>query len=492
MSFPKGFFWGGATAANQCEGAWNVDGRGDSVADHFTGGDSKTPRYFTRTIEENTYYPSHEAVDFYHHYKEDIELFAEMGFTMYRMSISWSRLFPRGDEEEPNAKGIEFYRNVFMELKAHGIEPLVTISHYDIPFDIAQEYGGWQNRKFIDCYLHYCETIFAEYGSLVKYWLPFNEINVLANGYGDIMAAGMLPEEDCPMFYTEETAESKSRRFQALHHQFVASAKAVALGHERNPEFRFGCMIAATLPYGYTCKPEDQLMAQRELYLRNYFCGDVLCRGTYTPMAARYFEEQNISIEIEEEDADILKNGTVDFYSFSYYMSSCVSTDTDKQDAAGNMSRGVKNPYLETSDWGWQIDPKGLRYYLNEVYGRYHIPVMVVENGLGAEDRLEDGKVADPYRIDYMRSHIEQMQEAIKDGVELLGYTSWGCIDLVSLSTGEMKKRYGFIYVDKNNDGSGSLKRYKKESFDWYRKVIAGNGEMEEEMGEEGSASSGQ
>lgn len=479
MSFPKGFFWGGATAANQCEGAWDVDGRGESVADHFTGGDYKTPRYFTHEIDGNTYYPSHEAVDFYHHYQEDIGLFAEMGFTIYRMSISWSRLFPRRDEEKPNQKGIEFYKNVFTELKKHHIEPLVTISHYDIPFSIAQRYGGWQNRKFIDFYLRYCRVIFTEYGSLVKYWLPFNEINVLSNGYGDIMAAGILPEKDCPMFYTEETAETKNRRFQALHHQFVASAKAVAMGHEMNPDFKFGCMIAASLPYGYTCNPDDQLMAQRELYLKNYFCGDVLCRGVYTPMAARYFEEQHISLETEEEDADTLKRGTVDFYSFSYYMSSCVSTDTDKPGSTGNMTQGVKNPYLESSDWGWQIDPKGLRYYLNEVYGRYHIPVMVVENGLGAEDRLEDGKVADPYRIEYMRSHIRQMHEAVKDGVELLGYTSWGCIDLVSLSTGEMKKRYGFIYVDKNNDGSGSLKRYKKESFEWYKKVIADNGEME-------------
>lgn len=250
------------------------------------------------------------------------------------------------------------------------------------------------------------------------------------------------------------------------------------MGHEMNPDFKFGCMIAATLPYGYTCNPDDQLMAQRELYLKNYFCGDVLCRGTYTPMAARYFEEQHISLEMAEEDADILKRGTVDFYSFSYYMSSCVSTDTDRPGSVGNMAQGVKNPYLETSDWGWQIDPKGLRYYLNEVYGRYHIPVMVVENGLGAEDRLENGKVADPYRIEYMRSHIRQMHEAVKDGVELLGYTSWGCIDLVSLSTGEMKKRYGFIYVDKNNDGSGSLKRSKKASFDWYKNVIACNGQL--------------
>lgn len=477
MSFPKGFFWGGATAANQCEGAWNIDGRGDSVADHFTGGNRQTPRYFTNKIEEGSYYPSHEAIDFYHHYKEDIRLFAEMGFNMYRMSISWSRIFPDGDGKQPNQKGIDFYRDVFTELKRHGIEPLVTISHYDVPFHLAKKYGGWQNRKLVDFYLNYCRVIFAEYSSLVKYWLTFNEINVLSNGYGDIMAAGILPEKDCPMFYTEESEETKNRRFQALHHQFIASAKAVLLGREMNPEFRFGCMIAATLPYAYTCNPDDQLLAQRSLNLGNYFCGDVLCRGEYTPMAGRFFEEENISIETQAEDAKILKDGIVDFYTFSYYMSSCVSTDTTLTKSEGNMSEGITNPYLETSDWGWQIDAKGLRYYLNEIYGRYHIPVIVVENGLGADDVIEDGEISDSYRIAYLKSHIEQMNEAIKDGVELLGYTSWGCIDLVSLSTGEMKKRYGFIYVDKNNDGSGSLKRYKKKSFDWYKGAIASNGE---------------
>lgn len=477
MSFPKGFFWGGATAANQCEGAWNIDGRGDSVADHFTGGNRQTPRYFTNQIDENKYYPSHEAVDFYHHYKEDIRLFAEMGFNMYRMSISWTRIFPNGDEEKPNRKGIEFYRSVFTELRKHNIEPMVTISHYDVPFYIAKKYGGWKNRRFIDFYLNYCRVIFEEFGSFVKYWLTFNEINVLSNGYGDIMAAGMLPEEDCPVFYTKETSATKSRRFQALHHQFLASAKAVLMGKKMNPDFKFGCTIAATLPYAYTCNPKEQLLTQKALNLKNYFCGDVLCRGAYTPMAKRFFEEENISIEILEEDAETLKQGIVDFYAFSYYMSSCISTDPTLTKGSGNMTEGIMNPYLETSDWGWQIDSEGLRYYLNEVYGRYHIPVMIVENGLGANDEAENGKISDSYRIAYMKSHIEQMNEAVKDGVELMGYTSWGGIDLVSLSTGEMKKRYGFIYIDKNNDGSGSLKRYKKESFDWYKKVIASNGE---------------
>ena len=453
------------------------DGREDAVADHFTAGTKNKPRYFTHEIKKDTYYPFHEGSDFYHHYKEDIALLAEMGFKIYRMSISWTRIFPKGDEKEPNKKGIQFYKSVFEELKKYNIEPLVTISHYDIPYYLADHYGGWANRKCIDFFINYCRILFNEFGSYVTYWLTFNEINVLSNGYGDIMAAGILPKEDSMMFMAGQDTESKCKRFQALHHQFIASAKAVILGHKINPEFKFGCMIAANLPYAYTCDPEDQLLAQKTMNLKNYFCADVLCRGEYNPMTKRYFEEEGIKIDFGLEDDRILKEGVVDFYSFSYYMSSCVSTDPNLVKTAGNMSEGIKNPHLKTSDWGWQIDPNGLRYYLNEVYGRYHIPLMVVENGLGAEDVLKDDTVDDFYRIDYMRSHIQAMAEAIKDGVELLGYTSWGCIDLVSLSSGEMKKRYGFIYVDRNNDGSGSLKRYKKKSFYWYKKVISSNGE---------------
>lgn len=482
MKFPDGFFWGGATAANQCEGGWNVDGKKDSVADHFTAGNKTTPRYFTHEIKKDEYYPFHEGIDFYHNYKEDIAMFAEMGFKMYRMSISWTRIFPNGDDEMPNEKGIKFYKEVFEELKKYNIEPLVTISHYDVPYHLANIYGGWGNKKCIEFFLKYCQVLFHEFGSYVKYWLTFNEINVLANGYGDILSAGMLPEKDCIVFMAEHDKESKCKRFQALHNQFIASAKAVILGHEINRKFKFGCMIAADLPYAYSCNPDDQLLAQRTMILKNYFCADVLCRGEYTPMTKRYFEEEGIEIDIEPEDYQILKNGTVDFYAFSYYMSSCVSTNKDLNKTQGNMSVGIKNPYLDVSDWGWQIDPKGLRYYLNEVYGRYRIPIMVVENGLGANDVLTDGKVDDSYRIQYMKNHIVEMAEAIKDGVDLIGYTSWGCIDLVSLSSGEMKKRYGFIYVDRNNDGSGSFQRYRKKSFEWYKKVILSNGEDIDEI----------
>ncbi len=346
-----------------------------------------------------------------------------------------------------------------------------------MPYYLAKHYGGWQNRELIDFYVRYCRTLFSQYKGLVKYWLTFNEINVLANGYGDLMAAGILPEKDGPIFAADNTPEGKSRRFQALHHQFVASALAVKAGHEIDEKNKIGCMIAATLPYAYTCSPDDQLLAQRDLNLKNYFCADVQCRGEYGPLTGRFFREEGIRIEVTDEDRRILKEGVVDFYGFSYYMSSCVSTLPQGEETQGNMTVGLKNPYLEISAWGWQIDPKGLRFYLNEVYGRYHIPVMVVENGLGAEDTVEDGHIHDSYRIAYMRSHIEQMKEAIEDGVELMGYTPWGCMDLVSLSTGEMRKRYGMIYVDRDDNGEGTGRRIRKDSFNWYKKVIESNGE---------------
>lgn len=479
MSFPNNFLWGGATAANQCEGAWNNDGKGASCADHMTAGDRQTPRQITRTIEKDTCYPSHEAIDFYHHYKEDIALFAEMGFKVYRMSINWTRIYPQGDESTPNPKGLAFYRQVFETCRQYHIEPLVTLSHYEMPYYLAESYGGWANRQCIEFYLNYCHTVFTEYKGLVRYWLTFNEINILANSFGGFLDGGILPKTDAALFGSrQESADVRGERFQALHHQFVASAKAVILAHEVDPENRMGCMIAGSAAYPFTCHPDDMLMAQNRMQMSNYFCGDVQVRGTYPHFAKRFFQENGIKIHMAEEDAAVLKQGHVDFYSFSYYMSGCVSADPKQAERAGNMMMGLPNPYLKASDWGWQIDPKGLRWYLNEIYGRYQVPLMVVENGLGAIDEISaDGKIHDPYRIDYLREHIRQMQEAIDDGVELMGYTPWGCIDLVSASTGEMAKRYGFIYVDKDNEGQGTLKRMKKDSFAWYKKVIASNGE---------------
>lgn len=476
--FPEGFLWGGATAANQYEGGWKEGGKGESVPDHITGGSRIKPRRFTFEIEPDTWYPSHEATDFYHHYKEDIALMGEMGFKVFRMSINWSRIYPHGYDEAPNQEGIDFYHRVFRECRKYGIEPLVTLSHYELPFGLTERYNGWASRETIGHFLRYCRTCFTEYKGEVRYWLTFNEINSGLSAFGTVMSLGMRPETEEMSFTFQESPEQVNLRFGALHHQFVAGAQAVALGHEIDPENKIGCMIAGGLSYPYSCNPKDVLLAQKNMMLSNYFCGDVQVRGEYPYFAKRYFRENGISLEVTEEDREILRNGTVDFLSFSYYMSSCVSTDPEKKAGKGNIFSGIENPYLKTSDWGWQIDPEGLRYYLNEIYGRYRIPVMVVENGLGAEDTIaSDGAVHDSCRIEYLRQHIEQMAEAVADGVELIGYTMWGCVDLVSASTGEMRKRYGFVYVDRDDAGNGSLQRKKKDSFYWYQKVIASNGE---------------
>lgn len=473
---PVDFMWGGATAANQYEGAWNVGGKKASTADVMTGGSHTTPRRITKHIEEGTYYPSHEAVDFYHHYKEDIKLFAEMGFKCFRMSIAWSRIFPNVDDKVANEEGLKFYDNVFSELKKYNIEPIVTISHYEAPFALTEKYNGWTSREAIDHYVRYCNTLFKRYKDVVKYWITFNEINSLMVPAGAFIAGALLVDDSG--IFNNITVDSSQMRFQALHHQLVASAKAVNIAHQINPDFKVGCMINYSLGYASTCNPKDIIKAQKQDQINNMICGDVHVRGEYPTFTKRYFEESNIKIEMAEGDEETLKNGCVDFYTFSYYKSHVVGTRPEGDVTQGNVFGGFKNPYLKANDWGWQIDPEGLRYVLNHVYDRYKIPMMVVENGLGAVDIVEkDGKINDDYRIKFLREHIEQMKEAVVDGVELIGYTPWGCIDIVSASTGEMKKRYGFIYVDKDNDGKGTLNRRKKKSFNWYQQVIATNGE---------------
>lgn len=468
---PENFLWGGATAANQYEGGWDEDGRGSSIADILTGGSVDKERRLTVPEPLDTeFYPNHEATDFYHHYKEDIALFAEMGFKVYRFSISWSRIFPKGDEETPNEKGLEFYDKVIDELNRYGIEPLVTISHYENPLHLSLAYGGWKNRKLIDFYLKFAKVLLERYKGKVKYWLTFNEINMLTQPFGAVFCAGMLDAAD----NTEEM------RFQAMHHQLVASALAVKMAHEIDPNNQMGCMLAYHNAYPYTCHPKDVFYAQQYGQIHNSIAGDVHVRGKYPGFAWRYFNENNMNIAMEQEDEKILKEGTVDFVSISYYSSNCVSlTSEDAEQTKGNGEENLKNPYLKASDWGWQIDALGLRYVLNQIYDRYQIPIMIVENGLGAVDQLtEDGKIHDDYRIDYMRQHIEQMKEAIYDGVDLIGYTCWGCTDLVSASTGEVKKRYGLIFVDKYDDGTGDMSRKRKDSFYWYQKVIESNGEI--------------
>ncbi len=470
MVLSKDFLWGGAVAANQCEGAYLEDGKGLALVDILPSAQEDRWGALTdpKKAMETTYnfYPSHESIDFYHTYKEDIALLAEMGFKTFRMSFAWTRIFPQGDELEPNEAGLAFYDKVFDELAKYNIEPLVTINHFDTPLGLVTKYGGWRNRKLIDFYVRYAETLLTRYKGKVKYWLTFNEINMIL--HIPFFGGGLIFEEG------ENTEQVK---YQAAHHQLVASALVTKLAHEIDPENKVGCMLAAGIVYYNTPNPIDVRAAQ-ESNQEQYFFVDVQSRGYYPSYAKRKFEEAGFEIEFEDGDEEILKN-TVDFISFSYYSSRMISGDPEvmKQVKGGNAFASIANPYLEVSEWGWAIDPIGLRVTMNEMYDRYQKPLFIVENGLGAVDELVDGTVQDDYRIDYMRKHLEQMIEAVKDGVELWGYTSWGCIDLVSAGSGEMKKRYGFIYVDRDNFGNGSNKRYKKASFDWYKKVIASNGQ---------------
>lgn len=472
--FPENFLWGGACAANQFEGAWDVDGKGPSVPDMCTNGSHTAPKWITDHIHADRFYPSHEAIDFYHHYEEDIALLAEMGFRIFRTSINWTRIYPTGMEEEPNEAGLAFYDRVFDCCRAHGIEPLVTISHYELPYALVEKYNGWASRELIGLYERYCRTIFDRYQNKVRYWITFNEINAGTMDLGAVLSTGCIKGQDGPV---TEVRVDEATRFQALHHQFVASARAVIYAHEHYPQFVMGNMIAFAANYPLTPDPEDVLLAQESTNRFCWFCSDVQVKGEYPYYMKSYFRRKKIAIRMEEGDEDLLKKGTVDLYTFSYYMSNCVTTHTEAGTTTGNLAGGWKNPYLAMSDWGWQIDPKGLRWALNAIYDRYGIPVMVVENGLGARDvKADDGRIHDTYRIAYLRDHIRAMKEALEDGVDLIGYTPWGCIDLVSASTGEMAKRYGFIFVNKFDDGTGDLSREKKDSFYWYKKVIASNG----------------
>lgn len=484
MSFPKDFLWGGATAANQYEGGYLSDGKSPSTLDAITSGSKDVPRMMTYQtkegllgqvakgksipaeaigfIDSNQYYPSHVATDFYHHYKEDIALFAEMGFKCFRFSISWSRICPNG-MKKINEAGLQFYDDVIDELLKYHIEPVVTINHFDIPMYLADHFDGWSDRKLIEYYLFFAETLFKRYKNKVKYWMTFNEINFL----GSWAQIGIHQTD-------EQT------KFQAAHHLFVASAKAVVSGHTINPDFNIGMMIGYIPSYPLSSKPED-VMATIEYNRQQEFYLDVQVKGYYPNYQLKKFEREHIMIVKEKDDDTWIAKGTVDFIGFSYYMSTVSTINPDKvRYVGGNQMPAVKNPYLAESDWGWAIDPLGLRISLVQLYERYHIPLFVVENGIGAKDQMtKDGEILDDYRIDYFKKHILAMKDAIEiDGVDLIGYTPWGCIDLVSSGTGEMKKRYGFIYIDMDDQGNGSLARKKKKSFDWYQSVIASNGEI--------------
>ncbi|HID9092261.1 TPA: glycoside hydrolase family 1 protein [Enterobacter mori] len=457
-TFPDDFLWGGAVAANQVEGAWREDGKGLSTSD-------VQPQGVFGPVVERVAGDSgikDVAIDFYHRYPEDIKLFAEMGFSCLRVSIAWTRIFPNGDEQVPNEAGLAFYDRLFDELAAHDITPLVTLSHYEMPWGLVKQYGGWGSRQTITFFERYARTVFARYGEKVKLWLTFNEINMSLHAP---MTGVGLPE-----------TSSKGEVYQAIHHQLVASALAVKACHEIIPDAKIGNMLLGGLMYPLTCRPEDVLEALQENRAWQFF-GDVQCRGAYPGYMLRFFRDSGIQIDITEADREALKS-TVDFISFSYYMTGCVTTDEElNQQARGNILSMVPNPHLASSEWGWQIDPVGLRTLLNVLWDRYQKPLFIVENGLGAKDEPDaDGMVQDDYRISYLNDHLVQVREAIDDGVEVMGYTSWGPIDLVSASKAELSKRYGFIYVDRDDSGKGTLARSRKKSFYWYKEVIATKG----------------
>ncbi|REF26171.1 6-phospho-beta-glucosidase [Xenorhabdus cabanillasii] len=458
--FPTHFLWGGAVAANQVEGAYLTDGKGLSTSDVQPQGIMGP---VTEREGDNTQYLKDIAIDFYHRYPEDIALFAEMGFTCLRTSIAWSRIFPQGDETQPNEAGLAFYDKLFDEMAKHGIKPLITLSHYEMPWALVRKYGGWGNRKLIDFFEYYARTVFTRYQKKVKLWLTFNEINMSLH----VPLTGVgLPRNS-----------TQSEIYQAIHHQLVASARAVKLCHQIIPDAKIGNMLLGDLMYPLTCKPDDVLatLQQNQKWL---FFGDLQCRGAYPGYMLRYFRENGIEVTITEQDKQEMHN-TVDFISFSYYMSGCASGDeSEYQKKQGNILNMIPNPHLPSSEWGWQIDPVGLRILLNLLWDRYQKPLFIVENGLGAKDTVEaDGSIQDDYRIRYLNDHLVQVREAIEDGVEVMGYTSWGPIDLVSASKGEISKRYGYIYVDQNEQGTGTLERRRKKSFYWYKQVIETHGD---------------
>lgn len=473
-AFPKGFLWGGAVAAHQFEGGWQAGGKGVSIADVMTAGDNETKRRITDGVQSGENYPNHDAIDYYHRYHEDDQLFADLGLNCFRTSIAWTRIFPNGDEEQPNEAGLKFYDDVFDDLLSHQIEPVITLSHFEMPYHLVKKYGGWRSRKVIDFFVKFATVVFDRYKDKVKYWMTFNEINNqvgMMNEWSLFTNSGLLikPDED-----------KEAVMFQAAHYEAVASALAVQIGHRINPDFQIGCMVAMGPVYPATPNPNDVFKAERTMQT-NYYLGDVQVKGKYPAFLDRYFDRHAFNLDITLEDRDVLLAGKVDYIGFSYYASHVTEASQDEPTDFITMghNREVKNSTLQRSDWGWEIDPVGLRYALNWFSDRYEVPLFIVENGFGAFDKInQDGHIQDDYRIDYLRQHINQMRLAVEvDGVKLMGYTPWDIIDLVSAGTGQMEKRYGVIYVDKDDQGKGTLARSKKASFDWFQKVIRSNGD---------------
>ncbi len=423
---------------------------------------SRLPEGASYELFDDVSYTNHDATDFYHHWREDLALFAEMGFTTFNTTVSWARIYPHGVAGGVNQEGVEFYREVFTEARRLGMDPVITLYKYDEPVYFEQTYGGWENRAMIDEFVAFARTCFTEYKGLVDKWLTFNEINVIM------------------MFYPEEGS-----RIAEVHNQMVAAALSVQAAHEIDPSIKVGCMIAGQCSYPYTCDPADALANQQTTQERFFYCADTMVRGAYPSWAPRVWKQHNaLDFAVSAEDAATLKAGKSDFLAFSYYSSAIVTThEVEGDEVSGNLSTSVKNPYLKASDWGWQMDATGYRYFLNVMNDRYDVPLFDVENGLGAIDEPveEDGelRIHDDYRIEYLRNHIKNLKAAIEeDGVDIFGYTTWGPIDLTAFTTGQLKKRYGFIYVDRHDDGTGDFSRHRKDSFFWYQKVCKSNGDV--------------
>ncbi|ARU91910.1 6-phospho-beta-glucosidase [Spiroplasma clarkii] len=478
--FTKEFLLGGAVAAHQFEGGWDQDGKGLSIADlrrynpNLNRKDINTERAMTKAKlaealnpPKDLVFPKRHGIDFYNNWKQDINMFGEMKMKIFRTSISWPRIFPNGDETKPNEAGLEFYDKVFKECKEQGIEPLVTLSHYETPYHLVEKYGGWKSKELINFFTNFAEVVFKRYKNLVKYWMPFNEINAAI--YSVWAGAGLKDDE--------ENIETKS--YQAMHNLFVANALANKIGKSINQDFKIGCMIAGMMTYPFDCKPENVLLNLHQEQRRKYFYFDVAVGGYYPNYIKKYWERKNIKLDITTEELEIIKNNTSDFSGFSYYMSGVYSVD-EQELVEGNLIKFGKNPYLDSNQWGWQIDPVGLRVMMNQIYDRYQKPVFIAENGLGFVEEMKNSSeiIQDDYRIEYLKKHLQQLLLAInEDGVECLGYTLWTPIDVISHGTSEMTKRYGLIYVDQDDFGNGTRKRYKKKSFAWFKNVIETLGE---------------